>query len=464
MTVVAGPVLDTVLSADDLAFLGTITTGVSSASALSRLRPEELSDAGRVDALVGWERLASWVAAQQHRVLAAMADNPVLVCGRPDQGWVREDVQAALGISGEYAATRLTLAEELVHRLPDTLSLLESGELSEYQARSVAEAVRPLTDAAAAEVESGMLAKADLSSGSFRRALRRAVLHADPASAEERRHRTLADRRVRTRVEEPGVASLWALLPAEGSAAVMAALDLMADHTDHTDHTDRTDHTDHTERATATEARTRDQRRADALVQLALDRLAGVCAHCGDAPAGLRPAIQVTVALSTLLAMDTQPGELAGHGPIPAQLATALATDPTGTWRRLVTDQHGTLIDVGRRTYRPPAALRRQVITRDRTCRFPGCNRRADHSDLDHLTRWADGGTTSHTNLHALDARHHHAKDEHGWTPQRQPDGTTCWTSPTGHSYHVPPEQLPNDQTTTLDPDPPPQDPAPPPF
>jgi hypothetical protein len=43
---------------------------------------------------------------------------------------------------------------------------------------------------------------------------------------------------------------------------------------------------------------------------------------------GMRPAIQVSVALSTLLGMDEQPGEPAGSGPIPASVARNLA--PTG--------------------------------------------------------------------------------------------------------------------------------------
>jgi hypothetical protein len=58
------------------------------------MRPDDLSDEGRVDALIAWEKLASWVQAQQYRVLAAIADNPVLLGGKPDKGWVREDVQA----------------------------------------------------------------------------------------------------------------------------------------------------------------------------------------------------------------------------------------------------------------------------------------------------------------------------------------------------------------------------------
>jgi hypothetical protein len=123
--------------------------------------------------------------------------------------------------------------------------------------------------------------------------------------------------------------------------------------------------------------RTADQRRADALTQLATSLLTGDT--CGRLPSRqrTRPAVQVSVALSTLLGVDEQPGELAGHGPIPAALARRLAADPTGTWRRIVTDQHGRLLDYGRQTYRPPEDVTEHLTARDRTCRFPHCTRTA---------------------------------------------------------------------------------------
>jgi hypothetical protein len=48
----------------------------------------------------------------------------------------------------------------------------------------------------------------------------------------------------------------------------------------------------------------------------------------------LAPLVQVTVAATTLLKVDDQHGELAGHGPIPAQVARQTAADPTGMARR----------------------------------------------------------------------------------------------------------------------------------
>ena len=127
--------------------------------------------------------------------------------------------------------------------------------------------------------------------------MRRAVHALDPARVEEQRAHAMTERRVCVAPREDGMTELWALLPAEGAAAVMAAVDSLASVT------------------SATDPRTADQRRADALVDLGVAAL-----HDPLLPKaqGMRPAIQVTVAASTLLGLDDQPGELAGHGPIPA--------------------------------------------------------------------------------------------------------------------------------------------------
>jgi len=179
----------------------------------------------------------------------------------------------------------------------------------------------------------------------------------------------------------------------------------------------------------------------------------------------MTPAVHVSVPLATLFGLDEQPGELAGYGPIPAALARRIAADPTGTWRRLITDERGRLLDYGRSTYRPPQDLTEHVIARDRTCRFPNCNRQARHCELDHQRAWEAGGTTNATNLLALCSRHHHGKHEAPWTPNRQPDGSIKWTSPTGHTYLEPPATYPIDRT--LDPpaqaEPEQNDPDPPP-
>lgn len=162
-----------------------------------------------------------------------------------------------------------------------------------------------------------------------------------------------------------------------------------------------------------------------------------------DDPAGSaavqrpRPAVAVTVDLPTLAGWPENPGELAGYGPIPASLARALAAD--GAWRRLVTDPlSGALLDHGRTTYAPPAALADFVRARDRSCRFPGCRAPAARCDLDHVRPFDADGTTCAANLVALCRRHHRLKTFAGWTPAPAADASVSWTSPAGRTYLVP--------------------------
>src|SRR5215471_10923763 len=94
-----------------------------------------------------------------------------------------------------------------------------------------------------------------------------------------------------------------------------------------------------------------DQRRADALVDVFAWALADPSL---PEQHGKRPAIHVTVQLSTLPGCDNQPAHLDRHGPITADMARRIAADQSGTWRRLVTDDTGQLLDYHRTTYRPP--------------------------------------------------------------------------------------------------------------
>jgi hypothetical protein len=153
-----------------------------------------------------------------------------------------------------------------------------------------------------------------------------------------------------------------------------------------------------------------------------------------------RSQVHVTMPLTTLIGLDDLPGELAGYGPIPAQLAREFAAD--ATLRRLVTDPlSGTVLDVGTAKYRPPARLAEFVRARDRHCRFPGCRRPGRQCDLDHGIRFPDG-PTSYANLCCLCRRHHRLKTEGGWLVKLDPDGMATWISPTGRVYITTPEPL----------------------
>ena len=158
---------------------------------------------------------------------------------------------------------------------------------------------------------------------------------------------------------------------------------------------------------------------------------------------------------------------------VPALTAWALAAG--GTWRRLVTDPaSGVVIDAGRTRYRPPAGLADLVRARDRACVFPTCQTPACRCDIDHLTAWSQGGTTSLDNLATLCEAHHRLKHTPGWaltrdqasgilswhTPdktvyQRHPNGTiTRLPRKTGpHQHHVPGAVVPADLSKQISPD-----------
>lgn len=421
--------------------------------------PGSLSRRARIERLAELERVKAQLEAAQARVLAALADEGSTACGdriaaRADRDWVREEVACALRVSGLTAAERLSLARELTTRLPATLAALARGEVSGAMARRLAETAVALDDEVSARVEQRVLPRAaGQTFAQFGQALRRAVLQEDLRGQQERHEAAVADRRVSRRAIEDGMAELWAVLPADRAAACWDRLDAVAHRSD-------LDAGDTGERdGGMSDERSMDQRRADALVALLTAEAGAATPEALSAGTSRRvqrrrrrarragPAVHVTVALSTLLGLDEQPGELAGHGPIPAELARRIARDPSGTWRRLVTDEEGRLLRYGRTTYRPPAALVNHVRTRDVTCRFPTCTRRAAFCELDHVYAWEHGGTTDADNLHPLCSRHHHLKHEAGWTVRRLRDGTTEWASPTGHRYRRPPEQLPIDTT-----------------
>ncbi|WP_344395903.1 HNH endonuclease, partial [Actinomadura alba] len=70
-------------------------------------------------------------------------------------------------------------------------------------------------------------------------------------------------------------------------------------------------------------------------------------------------------------------------------------------WCTLAIDTGGNPVH-GHHGYRPPAAMRRLIQTRDRTCAFPTCNHRATKCDLDHTIPYHKGGPTCPCNVAAL--------------------------------------------------------------
>ncbi len=82
-------------------------------------------------------------------------------------------------------------------------------------------------------------------------------------------------------------------------------------------------------------------------------------------------------------------------GNVSAETSRRLACDAGKVLMRH--DAAGTILDVGRKTRTISPALRRALASRDRHCRFPGCEAR--RCDAHHVRHWADGGATKLENL-----------------------------------------------------------------
>ncbi|WP_253905808.1 HNH endonuclease signature motif containing protein [Arthrobacter sp. H5] len=134
------------------------------------------------------------------------------------------------------------------------------------------------------------------------------------------------------------------------------------------------------------------------------------------------------------------PGELEGYGPIDPEIAAMLAGHAASFTRILTHPESGVVLSVGRDSYRPPAGLRKWVVTRDRACRHPGCNRPASKAEIDHTIPWASGGKTTHGNLSAFCKRHHMFKTEGFWHYRQPEPGLILAASLAGKTYTTLPE------------------------
>ena len=389
---------------------------------LDRIDPAALSRGERADLLAVLEEQRRWFDALQLRLLATLqaGDDTELGLGE-------EAVSLALQVPLRAAQAKLAQATTLVTELPRTLAAVSDGSISAAHANVLAEAVwrLPADPALPVALEEAVL-PAVLAAGcitvpQLQRRVRRAVLALDPAGAERRHQRAVAERQVEYRPGEDGMAALTAFLPAEEAQVVYTRLTAAA------------------RLFPAEDCRTLDQQRADLFVDAVLS---GLPLDALPQLQGRRPAIQVTVSADTLLGLDDQPAHLTGYGPITAQTARRLAADESGTWRRLLTDPDtGALLDISPDRYRPPQRQRDYLNARDDTCAFPTCQQPGYRCEPDHIVPFAQGGRTRRDNLALTCRRHNRAKAGTGWRYRHNPDSSYTWTTATGHTYTSPPNR-----------------------
>jgi hypothetical protein len=323
------------------------------------------------------------------------------------------DLAVRVHLSEVMIRARADDAQTLRERCPAVWDAFLRGTVDERNADTAAGCARSLpADApeAWAMFDTAAAAAASLlSPGKFRTFARSLRERVHPESIEDRHRRARGDRSVWLSPEFDGMATWSVYGPAADLHAVHVRVDEAARHL----------------QAQEGEARTLAQLRADVAIDL-LQNAAG--------PAGSgKPAVAVTIPVLTLLGHGDEPAILDGYGPIDRDTAARLAGDAT-SWVRILTHPvTGTVLDLDRKTYRVPKALRRWLGVRDPVCTFPGCGRLVRDCDIDHRREWQHGGATSAGNTGPLCEPHHRVKTETHWDIQMDAaSGAARWVSPTG--------------------------------
>lgn len=417
---------------------------------------------------------------------------------------VREEIASLLHWSSGQTQRRIDAARLLTSTLPATLTSLRSGQISHPHAVVVAEAAQRLPGAGAVDaagqgefarlcalLEDATIPVAQVSTvARTRRVADRVAVTVDAVEPQERERRRRLAHEVFVWAEGDGTATLSARMNAEHARACMAAINAMARDPRLSAPCDasighrrslalatlvingrvpvategppgasgwsRSD-----ERRPAGEGSAapcsagRSNERSTASVGALTDSSGGGSPAAGNdanGPGnaegeeliGPRPRVHldIVISLDSLMGLTADHAVVGGAGLMPAHLVRGMLAD--ATMRRLVTDpMTGHLLDLGRRRYRVSDGLREFIEARDRTCRFPGCDRRATDCQMDHAIPWEDGGATGPGNVGALCTRHHQVKTHGGWRIDAADSSGSCtWRSPLGRIYSRAPEPV----------------------
>ena len=398
-----------------------------------------------VDATVQAQRIEAMHAAMRVDLISLTVDYAL----RSEQAFVaptlspsRRREMARRAVTAELA-TALHVPERTMERqideawalsttLPATLAALRSGAISLQHARVVVEETRTLGDHPELRdrLDERLAALATTKTAASLRREARSIREELQAESIADRHRAArAKRRVELEAAHDGMAWLHAFLPADDAMLIKDRLDhvVLAAAKEGGSAADPD--------ATVPPHHSRDQLRADALRDLLLYGALPSSSGFAKAAKTVRPTVHVTVPVLTLLGATELPAHLDGYGPIDAETARRLAAHAPSFVRLLTHPISGTVLDVDRTSYRPPADLKRWLEVRDGTCRFPGCNRRAVRCEADHSCDWQFLGRTAHENLGHLCALHHHLKHETSWSMRHLAGGVFEWRSPAGRIH-----------------------------
>ena len=203
-------------------------------------------------------------------------------------------------------------------------------------------------------------------------------------------------------------------LPAEVGALLMQALSKAVDHAD-----EESDVTAETREPVSA-------RRADAIAEMAESYLANGPATSSSAE---RYQVMLHVTAETSASSEIGCGEIENGPGVTAETSRRICCDTSVS--RIVEDEDGKPLSIGRKSRVIPPAMRRALQSRDRQCRFPGCTHR-HFIDGHHIHHWSEGGETSLDNLVLLCRHHHRLVHEGGFGCERDASGNIVFTDPAG--------------------------------
>lgn len=448
-------------------------------------------------------RLLSWMQAQLWADIAALGDgrldgpmfdhaDPAGTEVRTPDEFAADELRPALCLTRRGAETCFGYAWDVCLRLPRVWEAVAAGELDKRRAEIFVDETQRLTGEQARLVADKLVGKAGgWTTTVLRRRIRELVMVVAPQDETERHRDAVRDRVVWGQSNEDGTITITGdRLPTIEAAKAMARIRGLA----------------RAYRA-AGDPRNLDQLAADLYLALlngaalpdpnaaevrwdgpteptgptvAPEPTAGCSSEPAEVPRADRSGlarlpngaavVELTVPLTTLMGLAETPGDLAGWGPVVADIARQFARDHrSGQWRWTVIDpETGAVLghDITRR--RPDAANDAFTRARDRTCRSPGCAIPARSVDLDHTSDYVAGGPSAPSNLGPLCRHDHRLKHEAGWRLTQPVPGVFEWVTRAGHRYRIDPDPV----SSAFEPDwtriarrglPPPPIPQPPP-
>ncbi|NND03390.1 MAG: DUF222 domain-containing protein [Acidimicrobiia bacterium] len=409
---------------DPVEGLESVPAGPELAAALAQVEMGGVDAYGRVEVWRAHQRLVAHYQAKGFLDVVAVEDHFLDRGDNEEQAFegAAAEFEAAGALTRRGADSEVRLAEGVWRRLPAVGAALFRGDIDLRRARRLVDGTAHVPDEAARKIVDGLIDDAgELTPSQLAGRVRRRCIDHDPEEAKTRYEAAVEGRAAMTMSNLDGTATLYIhnAAPTEVYAAAR-----------HIDWLAR-------EHKRLGDKRPIDQIRAD----VALDLLQGK-PHTGN-PRVLG-GVHIHTTLEMLTRISEAPGELAGYGPVIADIARQTAEQQHGTpWEYTVTDTNGAVISTGTTKRGPTAAQARYARARHRTCVFPGCRMPAVDSDLDHQDDWQHTGRTDAEGLYPHCRHHHRIRHQHGWTYQELNDGRIEYTTRLGHKHQTQPRDPP---------------------